>query len=691
MRIVFITVALSFCLTASLALIAQDSTAILHSGIRYGVNGTFGINVHQARFLILPGGIRETIDNGAANLDYSFNSGLGLHGSGSAFVEFPLLSWLNLGVHIGIFNKSARLESLVISTPAGRFDGTETELRAQRIMDVDIQTVAPEFLFGIMPVQGLNLYAGLRGDIIFRKTYYQREEMTAETDGTFENGLRVRKEVRGDVPDVRNLGIANFNPALTGGLGFEFSLGNNRAFSLEVRAMGDVGIFNLLQRMDRPDDEWWRINSVRAGFALRYYPEREKTLGEIEYRLQRLQELEKVVVAERTKIQSELKELKQSGLAASITRVTGRMFSGKEVENPRIRLEKTAVSTVTEWQPIVYFNERSSVLPARYKRLQTAETQRFSIEELSKKPLIPVASQVLNIIGKRLSEETAATITLVGFRAENTSESTEKTLATDRTQAVREYLSTVWKIAPERMTTKEEILALPSQSSESAQILARRVEIRSNEARLLRPLSSESTMLLSDMSALTFSLDIRSGQGLKEWVMEISQFDEREIKTLALFRGKKDVPPAITWKPSPENGSMPISGNVVNVKLDATDVANRSIDAVPMEIPVEMPQNPLSTPTAQLRQYILFLNENLEIPSATVFNEAQKTALVRISGQGSILTPKLLTTIASKLRLPQESLMFNPEESSKDFTTDEITPERLNNARSIRIEILEQQ
>lgn len=689
MRIIFKFLALLFCLAESTALPAQDSTALPNGGIRYGVSGGAGLNLHNLRFLILPGGVPETIDNGAPNLDYSYISGMGLHYTGGVFAEFPLLSWLNLGVHLNVYNKSAVLSSAILSTPAGRFDGTESLLSTQRKMDVNLQTVGPELIFGITPFQGFNLYAGLRGDIAYQKTFYQREEMTAETDGTFENGLRVRKEVRGEIPEVRNLGIANFNAALTGGFGAEFPLGSNRAFSLELRVMGDVGVFNVMQRMDRPD-EWWRVNSLRAGFAVRYYPEREKALGEIEYRLQRIQELEKTVIAERTKIQSELKELKQSGLAASISRISGTTFSGREVENPRIRLEKTAVSTLTEWQPIVYFNERSSVLPARYKRLQTAETQRFSIEELSKKAPIPVASQVLNIIGKRLSEETAATITLVGFRAENTSESSIKTLATDRAQAVREYLSNVWNIAPERMTTKEEILALPSQSSESSQMLARRVEIRTNEARLLRPLSSESIMLLSDMSALTFSLDIRSGQGLKEWVMEISQFEGSEIKTLALFRGKKDVPSLIRWKPRTEDGSMPISGNVVNVKLDATDVANRSIDAVPMEIPVESPQNPLSTPTARLLRQTLFLNENGELNTTTLFQQVQTTARVRLSGDASVLTPKLSAAIASKLGLQQEAILLVTDEQSNNDASEETTPERLNSKRVVCMEILEQ-
>ncbi|MCU0424095.1 MAG: hypothetical protein MUF71_00580 [Candidatus Kapabacteria bacterium] len=666
---------------------AQESSA-LQGGIRYGVSGNVGVNLHNVRFLSLPGGIRETIDNGVANLDYSYVSGTGLHFHGGVFAEFPLLSWLNLGVHLNFYDKSGLLESAIIRTPAGRADGTETLLRSSRKMDVTLQNVGPEVIFGITPIQGFNIYAGFRGDIAFQKAYFQREEMTDETDGTFENGLRVRNEVRGELPEVRNLGIANFNAALTGGFGLEFAFGNNRALSLELRVLGDFGAFHVMQRMDRPD-EWWRVNSLKAGLALRYYPEREKDLSEIESRLQRIQALEKAVVSERTKIQEELKELKQSGLSANITRIVGKTFSGKTVENPRITLEKAQLIRIVEWQPALIFPDNSGIIPARYKRLQAQETSRFSEEQLTRQPPNAVSAQTLNILGKRLAESSSASISLVYFTTQGNSPTNDiSVLSSSRISAVREYLRAVWAVAPERVQGKEERVSTRNYSPEALQKLVSTVQFRAYDdgsKRIFRPLQSESVGIIADISSLTMSLDIRSGQGLKEWTMELTQFEDREIRTLGLFKGSKDFPREIQWDIREENGSLPSVGNPVTIKLEATDMANRSIDAVPVEISVDAPPTAQRSPRYRLEKRTLAVEDTPESALVLERSKLLPDAQVRIISPSERLAPRVQSQVAAALGISPNNITVLLAEPSQAALGDE----RASQPQAVSVEILE--
>lgn len=678
----------SFCFILFFALLAAKAqeTSALQGGVRYGLSGNVGVNLHTVRFLSMPGGIRETIDNGAANLDYSYVSGVGFHGNGGVFAEFPLLSWLNLGVHLNFYDKSGLLESPIIATPAGRSDGTETTLFSSRKMDAFLQTIGPELIFGITPIQGLNLYAGLRGDFAFQKNYYQREEMQPETDGAFENGLRVRNELRGELPEVRNLGIANFNAALTGGFGVEFALGNTRAFSVELSVLGDVGAFNVFQRMDRPDDEWWRVNSLKAGLAVRYYPEREKALSEIESRLQRIQEIEKAVVSERTKIQEELKELKQSGLSASIVGVSGTTFSGKTISNPRITVDKTLVSRIIQWQPSITFNDASSIIPAAYKRISAQATKGFSTEQLCTQSAPIITSQTLNIVGKRLTEYPAASLTVICSLQEDTPTTSISPIAEARIRSVREYLQAVWNVAPERIQGKEVRLSPSEQSSQASPLLARTIVFQSNSPEILQPLRSESIVLLPNIASLIIEMDIRSGQGLKEWMLEISQFEDREIRTLGLFKGSKDFPRSIRWNMNEESGSLPSAGNPINIHVEATDIANRTIDAVPVEVSVDRDFTQSSSPRYRLEKYRIILEDNLENTVFAEYSSRQPDAQVRVIGSPALWTTRLQSQLATKLGMPPEAIVFIPSDAAKEQSSNEdITTQQ----RLISLEILE--
>ncbi|MFY8000070.1 MAG: hypothetical protein ACOVSW_15850 [Candidatus Kapaibacteriota bacterium] len=561
--------------------------------VRLSASAEFLSQLHAVQFLNMPLGVRETIDNASPNQAYSFKYGVGTGFAASIGAELPLMPWLSAGLNLRVALPQATIFSDTLRTPAGRTDGSEAVLVSQRRLDTYLHTIGAEILFRANPLptpfQGVNLYAGLRGDIISRKDYYVREEMLAESDGGFENGLRTRREKRDELPEVRNWGIANFNAAAIGGIGVEFEFGTNRVFSIEARALADVGLFNIFQAMDAPG-EYWRVNSIRGGIALRYYRERENALTEIELRLQKIQEAERTVATERAKIQEDLRELKQSGIAASIQRVVGIDDMGKELERPVIRIAEIQTMRTQEWLPMLYFTKRSSVIPARYRRLTADGTKRFRTELLAKQEPIRSYYQLLNIVGKRLQEQTQATITLTGIICSVGSERNDTNLAQERTRSVREYLRGAWGIVQEQIKENTEQILLPENTPEAVLAEYRAVRISSSNPEIMRPLEFRGMVKTANPSSLRIDLNIRAGVGIKEWVLECSQFDGAEIKTLNMVRGKNDSPRTIVWNMSDEEGSVPNTGSAMSLKLDVTDLSNRNSDVPQVEVEV-VPEN----------------------------------------------------------------------------------------------------
>ena len=95
-------------------------------------------------------------------------------------------------------------------------------------------------------------------------------------------------------------------------------------------------------------------------------------------------------------------------------------------------------------------------------------------------------------MGKRLTDKPEATLTLVGCNAGTGKEKGAKKLSAQRAEAVRNYLQTVWNIAPERLQIEARNLpAMPSTSRlKEGQAENRRVEIRASDPLILAPIRS---------------------------------------------------------------------------------------------------------------------------------------------------------------------------------------------------------
>lgn len=152
----------------------------------------------------------------------------------------------------------------------------------------------------------------------------------------------------------------------------------------------------------------------------------------------------------------------------------------------------------------IYFADGSSEIPTRYVRFAgPGETAGFDPQQL--RGTLEKYYHVLNIVGKRLVDHPEATITLVGCNANTGTERGNKTLSTQRAEAVRDYLQEVWHIVPERIAIEARNLpeTPSSRRLKEGQEENRRVEIRSTDPAILSPIQSIYLATQIDTPALT--------------------------------------------------------------------------------------------------------------------------------------------------------------------------------------------
>jgi outer membrane protein OmpA-like peptidoglycan-associated protein len=555
----------------------------------FGIMGGGTANIHDARFFTLP-----RVQRSSKEEDFPFRSGFGVENSdvgvGSAIgvvVDIPFTRWFSLELQGSFLNRPGRLQTRPEPAVLGRLNGTSADDGVfQTNLQTTIATVGLDLLARINPFAGLNLYLGARLDLAAIKTFEQYETIVSPDDGVFfDTGRRTRKEQNGVLPDVRALGVANLNASIVGGLGYEVPVNAAQSLTLEAQVMVHYGLFSVIESF--PADEYWRTHSARAGLSLRYFPAREAKYNGQDYQIKKLIALEQSIAQERSKIQDQLREIKQSGVLVKLGKPVGITPDGKEIANPTINVEQFQASNTVQMLNYIFFNDNSSVLPARYRRILSSERQNFTLERMAKLPTLEIYHNILNVVGKRMADNPSTTITLVGCNNATGAENNNRKLSRQRAESVSDYLQDVWKIPSNRIILKDRDLPeQPSNDTENGRAENRRVELVASSPLLLQPVAFESTFFTVNVPTIRFDMDISAGPGLKQWSLEISQVDGRESKTLKSVEGASSYPNPFVWAVDEDQARIPAASGTVDLRLDITDNTNRTADAPILSIPV---------------------------------------------------------------------------------------------------------
>ena len=274
-----------------------------------------------------------------------------------------------------------------------------------------------------------------------------------------------------------------------------------------------------------------------------------------------------------------IEEARKKVFEAKLGSIVGMNDDGSEmVENPTLRVEEFRATNSKVLVPTVFFDQNSSLIPARYKQIQSSNREAYKLPDDPRKTSFVLHTELLNIIAKRLLEAPPTVIlTLTGVQ--NADESDAK-LAAKRAETVAGYLINTWKIPTTRIVREAKRQAGNAPDG-------RTVQISASEPGIIAPYTLPDVARTATPPIITIGLNITSGAGIKQWQLGIRQIvdnEDVEIKDTTA----KTVIPRYSWFVNDEQSSLPRSGNALTVSLEATDISNAKAPEAPVkEIKVE--------------------------------------------------------------------------------------------------------
>ncbi|MBW2476274.1 MAG: OmpA family protein [Deltaproteobacteria bacterium] len=223
----------------------------------------------------------------------------------------------------------------------------------------------------------------------------------------------------------------------------------------------------------------------------------------------------------------------------------------------------------------IYFSENSSEISGKYVHFDNPE-QAAIFEESDFEDTLDKYYQVLNIVGKRMKENAASSITLTGCNSNTGAEKGNKSLSEQRAVTVSNYLQRVWQVDPERIMIN--VRNLPPQPStsriEEGRADNRRVEIDSTSPEILDLIRSSYTDYRTDTSMLEVNPIVDSVYGIAFWRASVTG----SVDELIVERQGEGPPPEVMVLPLPGRNlkELGLGGDLV-VNMELADIKGQSL------------------------------------------------------------------------------------------------------------------
>jgi outer membrane protein OmpA-like peptidoglycan-associated protein len=175
----------------------------------------------------------------------------------------------------------------------------------------------------------------------------------------------------------------------------------------------------------------------------------------------------------------------------------------------------------------VYFDADSSEIPERYIRLKS-QAATLAFDEHKLRGTIEKYHHLLNIIGKRMTDNPLAPIRLVGCNSNTGAERGRKDLSRLRAESIKAYLQYIWGIDPARLQVEARNLPqAPSTSRlEAGQAENQRVEIYSEDSSLLDVIRSLYVEADMDTRELVVRPRVEARHGVDRWSIRVAADNE---------------------------------------------------------------------------------------------------------------------------------------------------------------------
>lgn len=521
----------------------------------FGLGFNLGLNFHTANF--------KGIDfPNIPSCCPRFETGFGLNYRLGPDISFPLSNNLSFQLQFGLENLSATLkktEKEYFSTQNqegvwGEFEHSVKSTLNALFGDIYVSyRLSPQF----------KVFVGPTINYLFKNEFEQKEEIVSPSYGVFAiEGTRVRNHTKGEIPSVNKL-LFGF------GFGANYYLPMNESNTLFlVPNLVIRGRFNEIAQEHK-----WRVFSFSGGLSIVYSPRRVKVV-------------KPPVPPPITPPLADFPEPPSApSLEASIVAVS-LDERGNELPVTILKVEEFLSTKMHPLLGFIFFDENSAVIPPRYRLLSPAETKDFVVKKLYGLSTLEIYHNILNIIGKRVSQYPQAELTIVGYNSDQGPEKGNLELSRKRAEAVKNYLVNTWKIEPERIKIVAKNLPdNPSNPNDPDGVEEnRRVEIIANIPQIFEPLVVEDTLREVNPPTFRFKTEVKTQIGVERWQLITSQSNG----IVKVFEGTGDVPKVIEWKVATEQRNVPKLDEPLKYKLIVFDKDNKKWESPTLELPVEV-------------------------------------------------------------------------------------------------------
>ena len=421
-------------------------------------------------------------------------------------------------------------------------NGTSVEGEFEHIINTDLMAIFLQPLFNYWINEQFLLNIGFDLSYLITSDFSQKEQISKPVGvGTFLDSLgndtysRIRNQFSGKIPDVSSMLMS-----ITVGASYNLPLNKKNSLFLAPEFYFSYGLNNVVKSIE------WKINTFSLGLALKYKRPPEPVYKD-EY--EEIFQIDTIQIAKddikqslfvsgiaKQEIKQEVIDYKRINtviisrtdtifnpkfynLSANINAV-GIDTNGREISNPRIVLEEFVSKRLDPLLNYIFFDDNSDLIPDKYKFLGDSEIAGFSENKLYSDSTLGIYYNILNIVGKRLSSNPKANLTIIGCNSNIGNEKGNIDLSKRRAENIKKYLTKMWSINPNRLIVQSRNLpkkaSLPYEEIEKIQE-NRRVELYSDSYEILKPVFSTDTALFSNLEKIKFVPDIYAESGLKNY------------------------------------------------------------------------------------------------------------------------------------------------------------------------------
>lgn len=469
----------------------ESKTIRTSSPFRIGIGGGYGVNYYKDGALpdILTSGCEIFTTGKGSAPNFLVRMDIPLNNEHTNLYFTPVLSYENFSADH-------------ISSEFGFGDDTSggkrhsKQFQSDHVISNTTKALGLKALFGWQFLKPLYVEAGPAFYYLFHRQF--TKVVRAITPGFLIDSGRERFEASGPLPNVKGL-IA----ALSFSLGAEFPLSEKLSASPNIEYL-----LPLTQSAS-----YWSLSSLRGGVTFRY---------ELNGRHDTITQIHQV----RIPVHIEVPDVKNPELSASIEAVVVNR-EGKEEHVVRMEVEEVKVHYAYPMLNYIFFEEGSALIPTRYVRyLSAADAQKNFKGSLDRsgEGLLQLYHETLNILGDRLRKSPGIHITITGCTSNTGVEEGSIGLARKRAETIRDYLTRIWQIDPNRIKIETRLLPekpSPSNIPEGA-AENRRVEITSSDEALTDPLIVRKAEHIANPPNISLQPHVFAEAGMKSYRSSIS-------------------------------------------------------------------------------------------------------------------------------------------------------------------------